>query len=89
VIFTTEHSTYRTRRTDNGPEIMRVSSDHEPTPKQGLDGQWRPYQMMLYCLGSRAVIYWDVATHGLTVTSRVMSIDVDDHDEESAHATLP
>lgn len=40
-IYETIYSTYEVD--EDNKQIRRLTSSHEPTPRQGEDGQWKPY----------------------------------------------
>ena len=73
--FQTEHSTYEWAPLVR--MIRRVTSDHEPTPRQG-DGDWQPCQIVMFHSdgpeGYPAIIVW--LDGGTTITSPVVAIEV-------------
>lgn len=75
---------------DINKKIRRLIGIKDPTPRQGIDGQWRGYKELALELGQSAVIFWDPETTPLlednpfvsgspaTITSTVTNIIVGD-----------
>lgn len=67
-------------------KIRRLSGVKDPQPRQGNDGEWKPYLDLMLNLGSPAYIFWDSKTTPLlegssfgspaTVTSIVKEIEL-------------
>jgi hypothetical protein len=65
-----------------GKRMRRLGGRNEPTPRQGVDGQWRRYVTCLPSspvVGSRFVVVWEITpedTARSTMTSPVVVIEV-------------
>jgi hypothetical protein len=65
--------------------IRRMIGVNNPSPRQGKDGEWRPYDTLILNLGESACIFWDPKTTPLlegsggnipaTITSKVVKIE--------------
>jgi hypothetical protein len=75
VIVKTTFSVYEVDREQC--RIRRLVSDHEPTPRQGPDGQWRSYEDLRYMADGMFII-WGHTYSGIaqgTLTSPILEIN--------------
>jgi hypothetical protein len=67
---TTANSVYQVNEADH--MIRRLSGVNDPTPRQGVDGQWREYEQILPHPAGGLLIVWNQTTGKCTWTSDVM-----------------
>ena len=78
---TTTGSVYELDAVNN--RVRRISGLHEPTPYQGVDGEWSEYRDTLSAapprIGEPMFFWWDTVgdTMRMTMTSPVMAIGDD------------
>lgn len=53
-------------------KVRRVSGTHEPTSNQGIDGEWKHYELVHHVRNLGLVIEWN-EQGSATITSRVTS----------------
>lgn len=74
VIIKTTFSVYEVDR--ENCRIRRLTSDHEPTPRQGQDGEWRGYEDLRF-MNDGMFIIWNHTYSGIaqgTLTSPIVEI---------------
>jgi hypothetical protein len=77
VIFETQFSLYEAD--DDKPQVRRLAGFHDPTPRQGEDGEWKEYvEMSPVVVGEHVIICWRWNTERgvmeTTITSLVEAI---------------
>jgi hypothetical protein len=84
--FATENSVYEVDVTNK--RVRRLVSTHEPTPRQGADGEWKEFASMslLLAVGECVFFDWDDFGHG-TLTSPVVEILRDEKESSWVSAT--
>ena len=71
VRYETTYSTYEVDHTGPGFRVRRLTSTHEPTPKQGRDGEWRDAVSIDVRPDERLVFHWSDDPLDATITSPV------------------
>lgn len=73
VRYETVYSTYEVDHTGPGFRVRRMSSLHEPTPKQGEDGQWKDAVDVKRFPDGRLLFCWSADALDATISSPVLS----------------
>lgn len=74
-IIKTEHSVYEIDK--DRCRVRRLTSDHDPTPRQGEDGDWKGYEDLRFMADGMFII-WGFTYSGIaqgTLTSRILEIN--------------